>query len=276
MSARSDVRLGTRPASPLEARRVLEVSGLAKTFAPGRGRPPLEVLRDVSFSARRGEFVTVIGPSGCGKSTLLSAIAGLAPIDAGTIHVEGRPVTGPGPERAVVFQNASLLPWRTIEANVAYGLELRGVSRSEIRDRVAEVLRLVGLAGFAQHLPREVSGGMQQRANLARALAVDPRLVLMDEPFGALDALTKEGLQDELSELAARTDRTTLFITHDIGEAVLLADQILVMGTAPGRIVRALTVPFERPRERSLIDGEEFKTLVGELRDLLRRPPADP
>jgi NitT/TauT family transport system ATP-binding protein len=264
-----------RPIGPADP--ILRVTGVNKTFVRGKHRPPLEVLRDVSFTAEAGEFVTVIGPSGCGKSTLLGAIAGLTPIDSGEIHFAQRPITGPGPERAVVFQHASLLPWRTIASNIAYGLELRRVvSHEEIEERVAQAVRLVGLAGFESHYPREVSGGMQQRTNLARALAVDPQLVLMDEPFGALDALTKETLQDELSQLAAQTRRSTLFITHDIGEAVLLADQILVMGTAPGRVIRALRVPFPRPRDRSLVEGAEFKSLVRELRELLRGTPALP
>jgi NitT/TauT family transport system ATP-binding protein len=232
------------------------------------------VLDEVHLSARRNEFVTVIGPSGCGKSTLLNAIAGLTPYDGGTLKVDGREIHGPGPDRAVVFQHASLFPWRTIKRNISYGLELRREMRSaEISKRADEVIELVGLTGFASHYPHEVSGGMQQRANLARALAVDPALMLMDEPFGALDALTKERMQDELSALAARINRTTVFITHDIGEAVFLGDVVYVMSPRPGRIQATITVPFARPRAREITSAPEFEAIVTELRRHLRGAP---
>jgi NitT/TauT family transport system ATP-binding protein len=250
----------------------LEISGLGKSFARGRGRreQTMQVLDDIHLKAGRNEFVTVIGPSGCGKSTLLNCIAGLTPYDCGTLTVDGRQIHGPGPDRAVVFQQASLLPWRTIKRNVAYGLELRReLKRSEISERVDHAIALVGLEGFASHYPHEVSGGMQQRANLARALAVDSALMLMDEPFGALDALTKERLQDQLSSLATQMERTTVFITHDIREAVFLGDTVHVMSGRPGRIEATIPVPFERPRPRSVTTTPEFEAIVTDLRQRL-------
>jgi NitT/TauT family transport system ATP-binding protein len=250
----------------------LDVEGLGKSYVrrQGRHREVMHVLEDIHLGVRRGQFITVIGPSGCGKSTLLNCIAGLTEFDSGKITVGGQEVHGPGFERAVVFQQASLLPWRTIKRNVAYGLELRReLSSPEISARAAEVIELVGLTGFASHYPHEVSGGMQQRANLARALAVDPALLLMDEPFGALDALTKEVLQDELSSLATRMNRTTVFITHDISEAVFLGDVVYVMSRRPGHIEARIPVPFERPRPRKVTATRDFETIVADLRQRL-------
>lgn len=251
----------------------LRVVGLEKNFRRGSGRrhTVLHVLEDINLGASRGQFVTVIGPSGCGKSTLLNCIAGLTPFDAGAIVVGDKEVRGPGPDRAVVFQQASLFPWLTVRSNIAYGLKIRRqLSAAEIADRTDEAIRLVGLVPFASHYPHEVSGGMQQRTNLARALAVNPELFLMDEPFGALDALTKETLQDELSTLAARLQRTTIFITHDIAEAVFLGDAVFVMSSGPGRIAARITVPFERPRTRDLMTNPDFELLVADLRQRLR------
>jgi NitT/TauT family transport system ATP-binding protein len=248
----------------------VEVRQVHKEFGR-RGGEPLVVLDDVGLEARAGEFVVIIGPSGCGKSTLLSCIAGLTTFDGGSITIGGDPVLGPGEEAAVVFQHSSLLPWRTVQQNVAYGLELRrSASKAEVAQRVADAMELVGLTGFERHYPHEISGGMQQRANLARALVVDPQLILMDEPFGALDALTKETMQDELSNLIGQIDRTTIFITHDIQEAAFLGDRVLVMSARPGRIVEDITLPFERPRSRSLTETKDFDEVVGQLRRLLR------
>ena len=252
----------------------LVVDDLSKAFQrreKKKAPEPVEVLREVSFTAARGETITVIGPSGCGKSTLLNCIAGLASFDSGRLTVDGRAVTKPGPERAVIFQQAFLLPWRTIERNVAYGLELRREkSAAEIAERVVVALETVGLTEAKDLYPHEVSGGMQQRANLARALVVDPQLLLMDEPFGALDALTREAMQDELSELIARTNRTTFFITHDIEEAILLGDTVLVMSANPGQIVERIDVPFERPRPRDIVATSEFEKMAAHIRGHLR------
>lgn len=250
----------------------LVVRGAGKRFSrrSSEDSEDLVVLDDVSLSAREGDFVTIIGPSGCGKSTLLNSIAGLVELDSGAVYLDGERIVGPGRDRAVVFQHASLLPWRTLQGNVAYGLQLRrGYPRRDIADRVADALERVGLKGFEKHYPHEVSGGMQQRANIARALALDPKLILMDEPFGALDALTKETMQDELAGLMGQLDRTAVFITHDIQEAAYLADKVLVMSSRPGRIVAEISVDFPRPRRREVTETPEFETLVHRLRTLL-------
>jgi len=255
----------------------LTIDGVSKIYPARRsGDEPLLVVDDVTVEAGSREFVVIIGPSGCGKSTLLSCVAGLTDFERGSIRIGGRPVTGPGTEAAVVFQHASLLPWRTVEQNVAYGLKLRRTAgKDEIAERVHKAIGLVGLTGFEHHYPHEVSGGMQQRVNLARALVVEPSLILMDEPFGALDALTKETMQNELSALFGRIDRAALFITHDIREAVYLADKILVMSARPGRIAREFTVPFPRPRDRTITETPEFEDIVRELRLLLHPKEAE-
>jgi NitT/TauT family transport system ATP-binding protein len=250
----------------------LEIRHVDKRFTrrTRRAVSELHVLDDIYLDVAQGEFITIIGPSGCGKSTLLNCVAGLEEHDSGTIRLEGAELRGPGPERAVVFQQASLLPWRTMERNIAYGVQLRRqYSRAEIARRVERAIALVGLQGFEHHYPHEISGGMQQRANVARALATEPKLVLMDEPFGALDALTRELLQDELVALAGRLQQTTLFVTHDIEEALYLGDRVIAMSRAPGKIIADLKVPFERPRTREVTESDEFKALVRELRSLL-------
>ncbi len=251
----------------------LSVQNLNKTYIRKNGRQEerLVVLSDISFTAQRGEFVAIIGPSGCGKSTILNAIAGLTTIDdGGKILLEGIEVVEPGPDRAVVFQHAQLLPWRTVGQNVAYGLELRReFGRAEIAERVERALDWVGLSAFERHFPHQISGGMQQRANIARALAVEPRLILMDEPFGALDALTRESLQDQLASLLVRLGRTIIFITHDITEAVYLADKVLVMSGRPGRIIAEIPVAFKKPRARVLTETKDFDVLTRQLRQLL-------
>lgn len=249
----------------------LSVDRLTKTYPTRRqDSEPMLAVDNVSMQVGSREFVVVIGPSGCGKSTLLSCVAGLTDFDQGSITIGGRRVNGPGADAAVVFQHASLLPWRTVEENVGYGLRLRRTaSKAEIAQRVRQAVALVGLTGFENHYPHEISGGMQQRANLARALVVEPALILMDEPFGALDALTKETMQNELSALFGRIDRAALFITHDIREAVYLADKVLVMSARPGQIVREFSIPFPRPRVRDITETPEFEEIVRELRLLL-------
>jgi NitT/TauT family transport system ATP-binding protein len=264
--------MSTSQASPsLAVDTPLSVRGISKTYRSKRNGKKSEnhVLDDISFDARAGEFVALLGPSGCGKSTVLSAIAGLIDFE-GEIAVGGSPIRGPGEERAVVFQHSSLLPWRTLEKNVAYGLELRRtLSRNEIAERVARAIKQVGLEGYEHHYPSQISGGMQQRTNIARALVVEPSLILMDEPFGALDAITREELQDQLSDLIAEMRRTTVFITHDIVEAVYLADTVIVMSARPGRIMTTVKVDFPRPRPRELTDTPEFRAITRELRELL-------
>ncbi len=204
----------------------------------------------VNLDVRAGEFVAIVGPSGCGKTTFLNAVDGLIPVSSGQLTLAGRPVKGPGHDRAMVFQHPSLLPWRTVLANAAYGIENQGkVPRSQARERAREFVRLVGLEGFEEHFPLELSGGMQQRVNLARALATDPEVLLLDEPFAALDAQTREYMQLELLRIWRTTQKTAVFITHDIKEAIYLADRVIVFSARPGRVKLTVDVMLPRPRE---------------------------
>ena len=214
---------------------------------------------DVSLSMPDGEFVAIVGPSGCGKTTILNVVAGLLPYDEGTLTIGGEAVEGPSTNRAMVFQNASLLPWRTVLGNVRYGMEMqRRFDGARMDARAHEMIRLVGLSGFEERYPSELSGGMQQRVNLARALATDPEVLLMDEPFAALDAQTREFMQAELLNIWNKSRKTVLFITHQIDEAAFLADRVLVMGTRPGRIKQEFCIPFDRPRALSLKRDPRF------------------
>ena len=252
---------------------MIEIAGLSKTF-PARGKDaPVEALKDVSLSIADGEFVTVLGPSGCGKTTLLRIVAGLIRADAGSVSLDGKVVTGPGPERAMVFQSIALMPWATVLGNVAFGLKLRGISRSEREDRATQLLDLVGLTGFENRLPGELSGGMQQRVGLARALAVDPKILLMDEPFGSLDEQTRRLLQEELLQIWETTRKTVIFITHSMEEAVLLGDRIVLMSPRPGQVVEVTQVPLPRPRAAAVdqIEGSaEFAAITAQLWQRLR------
>lgn len=231
----------------------------------------LAALDSISLTVDEREFVTVIGPSGCGKSTLLNVIVGLAAPSAGRVVFRGRPVTGLTPAIGYVTQRDNLLPWRTLIENVEIALELRGVARGERRRRAAGLLGQVGLAGFESHYPHELSGGMRQRANIVRTLIYDPELILMDEPFGPLDAQTRMLLQDSLLRLWAATGKTIVFITHDLVEAVALADRVVVMSSRPGRIKCIAPVPIPRPREVSRIhEHPAFGTIYGALWNELR------
>jgi NitT/TauT family transport system ATP-binding protein len=252
---------------------MIEINRLSKTF-PARGNDaPVEALRDVDLTIRDGEFVTILGPSGCGKTTLLRILAGLLSWDEGTIIIDGRPLDGPGPDRAMVFQSFALLPWASVLANVAFGLELRGVPKGEREARAAELIELVGLKGFEHRLPGELSGGMQQRVGLARALAVDPKTLLMDEPFGALDEQTRRLLQEELLAIWEARRKTVVFITHSMEEAVLLGDRVILMSPRPGRIVDVVEVALPRPRASTVdsIEGSaEFAAITADLWRRLR------
>ncbi len=244
----------------------LSVDNISKVF-PGRaGGPALEALRAVSFSAEPGEFVSLIGPSGCGKTTLLRIVHGLEAATSGSVRFDGRPVSAPDHARAVIFQQFNLFPWRTVAQNIAFGLEVRGDDAGRVAERVGEMIRLVGLGGFEHHYPHEISGGMQQRVGIARALALDPSVLLMDEPFGALDAITREKLQRDIADILARQPKTTLFITHNMDEAIFFSDRILVFGTRPGRIIEEVMVPFARPRT---VDVVRASRQFGELREHL-------
>jgi NitT/TauT family transport system ATP-binding protein len=219
-------------------------------FDPGLGEEA-DVLQSIDFSVRSGEFVAVVGPSGCGKSTLLHIIAGLLKPTSGRVVVDDRVVTAPGPDRVIAFQNAALLPWRTALDNVVYGLECLKTPREPAMTRARACLDLVGLAGFAQHYPHELSEGMKQRVNLARALAVEPDILLMDEPFAALDDETREAMQWELLGIWHRSRQTVLFVTHQIAEALFLADRVVVLSHRPGRILEMIGVELPRPRDDS-------------------------
>lgn len=250
---------------------MLEVRNVSKSFGGGvRGETGNTVLDDVSLTLGANEILTIVGPSGCGKSTLLKCIAGLSSIDGGEILVGGAPIVGPGPDRSVVFQHPSLLPWRTAAGNVAYGMQMqRRFTREQQRPKVDETLELVGLGSFGRYYPGQLSGGMQQRVNLARALATDPEVLLMDEPFGALDALTKEHMHTELARIVEQTRKSVLFITHDIEEALFLSDRVCVMTARPGRIGAVVDVPFPRPRGPELYRDPEFQRMRYEIRALL-------
>jgi NitT/TauT family transport system ATP-binding protein len=227
----------------------------------GHGSSRFEVLHDVSINVAPGEFICLLGPSGCGKSTLLGAIAGHLQIARGQLQLDGSGIAGPDPERGLVFQHHTLFPWKTVLDNVAYGLKMKGVARREREERTRELIHLVGLAGFEGRYPRELSGGMQQRVEIARVLINDPRVLLMDEPFGALDALTRVKMQSLLLEVWARIRTTVIFITHDIDEALYLADRVLIMSPRPGRIIDEVRLPFDRPREAGLITHPDFVAL---------------
>jgi NitT/TauT family transport system ATP-binding protein len=230
---------------------MIEIRGVGKHFQQRKGSPNV-VLKDIELDVRRGEFVSLVGQSGCGKTTLLRMIAGLAPYSPGEIKVDGKVVRSVPPRIGFVFQNAALLPWKTVRENVLMGLnEVRkDLSKEEKREKVEHQLELTSLSEFGDYLPRALSGGMQQRCGLARALVADPEVLLMDEPFGAVDALTRIRLQEELSAIVERTIATVVFVTHDVEEAVFLADRVAVMTTGPGTIKEVVDVDLPRPRER--------------------------
>ncbi|HYF91732.1 MAG TPA: ABC transporter ATP-binding protein [Symbiobacteriaceae bacterium] len=211
----------------------------------------LPVLKGVSLSIARGEFAAIVGPSGCGKSTLLRMLAGLERPDAGRVLLDGRPVAGPGPERMMIFQEHALYPWRTVAENAGFGLELAGVARREREQRVGAILQKVGLAGFEKYYPHQLSGGMRQRASIARALVMDPEVLLLDEPYGALDAMTRLTMQNELLKLWQGSGKTVLLVTHDIDEALYLADRVFVMSNRPGTLLREIVLSQPRPRHRA-------------------------
>jgi NitT/TauT family transport system ATP-binding protein len=244
---------------------ILEIMNLNKVFQ-GNGASHC-VLAGITFSARRGELICLLGRSGCGKSTLLKILAGFMSPTSGEAWVEGQRITRPGPDRCVVFQEDALFPWLTVEENIAFGLKGQKTDKVSIRDEVRRFLSLVGLSEFRDYLPREISAGMKQRVALARVLIMKPKLLLMDEPFGALDAQTREDMQDLLLFLWEQLSMTIVFVTHDIGEALLLADRILVMDMSPGRIKQEIRLDLARPRSR---EGNNFLLLSRELHAVLR------
>ena len=233
------------PAHDCEGMSQIVIEGVKHTYRPPRGRPVL-ALEDVSLDVREREFVALLGPSGCGKSTLLYLIGGFLPIEIGAIRVEGKPVAGPGPDRGIVFQNFALFPWKSVRDNILYGLERQGMPRGEREQRAQAFIDLVGLKGFEDSYPSQLSGGMKQRTALARTLAFDPEILLMDEPFGALDAQTRSLMQAELLRIWQRTPKTVIFVTHDVQEAVYLADRVAVMSARPGRIKAIVETRFDK------------------------------
>jgi NitT/TauT family transport system ATP-binding protein len=221
------------------------IEGVRHLYRPPRGRPVL-ALEDVSLQVRRREFVALLGPSGCGKSTLLYLIGGFLPTETGKIVIDGKPVAGPGPDRGIVFQHFALFPWKTVRGNILYGLERQGMRRDEREKRAQHFIDLVGLSGFEDSYPSQLSGGMKQRTAIARTLAFDPEILLMDEPFGALDAQTRSLMQSELLGIWERTPKTVFFVTHDVQEAVYLADRVFVMSARPGRIKAIVDTRFDK------------------------------
>jgi NitT/TauT family transport system ATP-binding protein len=252
----------------------LEIDRLTKRYYVERDRRQVLALSEVSFSVADGEFLAIVGPSGCGKTTLLNIVAGLLPYDLGTVSIDGRRIHGAGVDRAVVFQHPSLLPWRTIAGNVRYGMELqKRFDRAAMRERTGYFVELVGLAGFERHYPSELSGGMQQRVNLARALASDPSVLLMDEPFAALDAQTREVMQAELLKIWTAARKTVLFITHQIDEAVYLADRVAVLSARPGRVKGIFKIPFERPRALGVKRDPRFLQIQDAIGHVVEETP---
>jgi len=241
----------------------IRVTGVSKVFASDERE--VVALQDINLEIPRGQFTCLLGPSGCGKSTLLNAVAGFSPPTAGSILVDGKPVAGPGPDRGMVFQEYALFPWMTVEQNVGFGLDIKGTPKAQIRSTVDELLRMLSLTDFRARYPKDLSGGMRQRVAIARVLALDSPILLMDEPFGALDALTRRNLQDELLRIWAELKKTILFVTHSIEEAIYLADRIVVMTYRPGTVKRDIIVDLPRMRDPAAPEFNALKRELGQL-----------
>ena len=243
---------------------LIEARGVAKTYQSKDG--PVESLKPLDFSIREGEFVSVVGPSGCGKSTLLKMVAGLLPISAGTLSLAGKPITGPQKDVGIVFQSAVLLAWRSIEDNILLQAEIRRLPRAAARERARALMQMAGLAGFENKYPWQLSGGMQQRASICRALLHDPSVLLMDEPFGALDAMTREKMNLELQRIWSASKKTVLLITHSIPEAIFLSDRVIVMSERPGSIAAVYDIDLPRPRTLDMMGSPEFAVYAKKVR----------
>lgn len=244
------------------------VSDLTVRFG---GEQEVVALFETSFEVQRGEFVSVLGPSGCGKSTLLNVIAGFVRPSSGSVTLSGKIITQPSVERGIAFQENALFPWKTVWANIAVGPRMKGLSKAKVGDTVKKLIGLVGLNGFEKAYPYELSGGMAQRVSLARLLAANPEVLLMDEPFGSLDSQTRSDMQEELLNIWEHSHKTVLFVTHDIDEALLLSDRVLLMSGRPGRILESFDVPFVRPRVSDLVYGAEALSLRAHIFGLLRQ-----
>jgi NitT/TauT family transport system ATP-binding protein len=244
------------------------VEGVSHVYRPPRGREVL-ALDEVSLKVQNREFVALLGPSGCGKSTLLYLIGGFLPVERGSIGVDGKPIAGPGPDRGIVFQHFALFPWKTVRGNILYGLERQGMPKEEREKRAMDFIELVGLSGFEDSYPSQLSGGMRQRTAIARTLAFDPKILLMDEPFGALDAQTRGLMQAELLRIWQRTPKTVIFVTHDVQEAVFLADRVAVMSARPGRIKTIVDTKFDK-NAGNIFKDKAFVEKVDEIWNLVR------
>jgi NitT/TauT family transport system ATP-binding protein len=245
----------------------ISIQDLYKTYP---GTPPVKALDNISLDVAPGELVALLGPSGCGKSTLLNLIAGFEAPTQGQLRVNGQSVVAPGPERGVVFQEAALFPWLSVWENVVFGPKVQGMARSEYEDRAHEMLKIVGLVDFKNHLPVQLSGGMRQRVGIARILTLGSRVLLMDEPFGALDAQTRLTMQELLLSVWQQLKPTIIFVTHDIDEAIFLASTVYVMSARPGRIQKRIEVPLARPRTVADTASESFSSLKLEILNLIR------
>ena len=249
----------------------VSVINVSRTFTKKENNSETEALKNVGFDVEDGEFVCLLGPSGCGKTTLLRIIAGLETLTTGEITLNGIPITGPDPKRGMVFQQYSLFPWRTVMDNITFGLEMQGIKKIEARIQVEKYIELVGLEQFKNSYPFELSGGMQQRAAIARALANEPEVLLMDEPFGALDAQTRNILQDELLKIWEQKNVTFLFVTHSVDEAVFLSDRVIAMTSRPGRIKEIVDIDLPRPRHRTGPEANRLRDYVLKLLEEERR-----
>ncbi len=247
----------------------ISFASVSKTFG---GKTLVRALADVDLEVGEGEFVALLGPSGCGKSTLLNLLAGFEPLSDGVLLFDGQEITKPGPDRGVVFQEASLLPWLTVWENVVFGPKVQGVARSIYEPRARQILEVVGLEAFHEALPVQLSGGMRQRVGIARVLVMEPRALLMDEPFGALDAQTRLSMQQLLLDVWQKLKTTVLFVTHDIDEAILLADRVCVMSARPGRIIRDIPITLRRPRSIDTLTTSEFVGFKAQIMAEMRGP----
>jgi len=247
----------------------VDFAGVSKTFA---GKTVVQALADVDLRVGEGEFVALLGPSGCGKSTLLNILAGFERLTSGTVRFDGRTISKPGPDRGVVFQEASLLPWLTVWDNVVFGPKVQGIARSIYEPKAEAILKIVGLESFKQALPVQLSGGMRQRVGIARVLVMEPRALLMDEPFGALDAQTRLSMQQLLLDVWQKLKTTVLFVTHDIDEAILLADRVCVMSARPGRISREIPITLPRPRSIDDLTNPAFIQFKAAIMAEMRSP----
>jgi NitT/TauT family transport system ATP-binding protein len=273
MLDRPDRGRSDRSTIEVNASAMISIDKVSKLFETSRDRKHL-ALSDISLSVARGEFVSILGPSGCGKSTLLYIVGGFVPPSSGAVIVNDMPVTGPGPDRGPVFQEFALFPWKTVLGNVTYGLVQRGATKAEAVERARELLAMVKLSGYEHFYPKELSGGMKQRVAIARTLAYGPHILLMDEPFGALDAHTRTRLQNDLLSIWEKDRKTVLFVTHSVEEAVFLSDRVVMMTSSPGRIKDIITIDLPRPRARAeLLLNRRYQDYVVEIEKMMDAQP---